>query len=197
MPQSDREYVQSCLDGRPEMFRLLVERYQTALVGQLRATLGNASEAEEVAQETFVRAYFALGKLQKPDSFFSWLVGIAGRVARENRRAAKRMRPLDTHEADPPQPEVAEHLHVEATVGEAVAKLPDVYREVIALRFYGGRCCQEISRDLDVPLGTVTKRLSRAYALLRERLGDCPGFRSTKMGPSASHEHKSDDEVPR
>ncbi len=52
---------------------------------------------------------------------------------------------------------------------EAVARLPDTYREVILLRFYGGQSCAEISRDLGVPLGTVTKRLSRAYALLRER----------------------------
>jgi RNA polymerase sigma-70 factor (ECF subfamily) len=56
-------------------------------------------------------------------------------------------------------------------VTEAVARLPDVYREVIVLRFYNGRSCAEISRDLNVPLGTVTKRLSRAYALLREHLG--------------------------
>ncbi len=53
---------------------------------------------------------------------------------------------------------------------EAVAKLPEVYREVVWLRFYEGHSCAEISRDLDVPIGTVSKRLSRAYALLRDHL---------------------------
>jgi RNA polymerase sigma-70 factor (ECF subfamily) len=63
-------------------------------------------------------------------------------------------------QADPPGPEVA----------QAVAALPEAYRQVILLRYYAGRSCAEISRELDVPVGTVTKRLSRAYALLRKAL---------------------------
>ena len=68
-------------------------------------------------------------------------------------------------------------------VTEAVTRLPDTYREVIMLRFYGGRSCAEISHDLGVPLGTVTKRLSRAYALLREQLGARRGDRGNEVSP--------------
>lgn len=186
MPPSDQEYVQSCLDGRPEAFRLLVERYQAPLIGQLRHALGDAREAEEVAQEAFVRAYFALARLRNPEAFFPWLVGIADRVAKERHRAAKRTRSLEREPVEPEQPAAARDSEVETTVGEAVARLPDVYREVVVLRFYGGRSCQEISRDLGVPLGTVTKRLSRAYALLRERLG-----------PAFFGQDRSDDETRR
>ena len=53
---------------------------------------------------------------------------------------------------------------------EAIAALPESYRQVILLRYYEGHSCQEIATRLDLPLGTVTKTLSRAYALLRQEL---------------------------
>jgi len=133
--------------------------------------LGNAEEATEAAQETFVRAYFALSELRKPASFFSWLLGIADRVAKETRRAAGRGRNVDWGQLEPAELVDKQDEYTDTSVTNAVAKLPDVYREVIVLRFYGGQSCVEISRDLDIPLGTVTKRLSRAYTLLREHLG--------------------------
>ncbi len=55
---------------------------------------------------------------------------------------------------------------------EAIAVLPETYRQVILLRYYEGLSCQEIATRLDLPLGTVTKTLSRAYALLRQELAD-------------------------
>ncbi len=69
--QPDEQCIQSCLNGHPAAFRHLVERYQTPLRRCLCARLGNAEEATEAAQETFVRAYFALSELRKPASFFS------------------------------------------------------------------------------------------------------------------------------
>lgn len=171
MSPPDEQCVRSCLDGQPAAFRHLVERYQSPLRRCLYTRLGNAEEATEAAQETFVRAYFALSKLRKPASFFSWLLGIADRVAKETRRAAGRRRTVDWEQLEPAELADKQDACTDTSVTEAVAKLPDMYREVIVLRFYGGQSCVEISRDLDVPLGTVTKRLSRAYTLLREHLG--------------------------
>ena len=128
-------------------------------------------EATEAAQETFVRAYFGLRELRKPGVFFAWLLGIADRVAKETCRTAGRRPTVDLEQVEPAEPAGKQDTCIDTAVAEAVAKLPDVYREVIMLRFYGGRSCAEISRDLGVPLGTVTKRLSRAYSLLREHLG--------------------------
>lgn len=167
MSSSDEKCVQSCLTDHPETFRLLVQRYQAPLTRYLRGRLGNMDEATEAAQETFVRAYFALPELRKPEAFFSWLIGIAERVAREALRNTKRCRPVDWQECDLAEPAGERDARREGSVTEAVGKLSDVYREVVLLRFYGGRSCAEISRDLGVPLGTVTKRLSRAYALVR------------------------------
>ena len=169
--QSDEQCVRSCLDGQPAEFRHLVERYQSPLRRCLYARLGNAEEATEAAQETFVRAYFALSDLRKPASFFAWLLGIADRVAKEARRAVRQRRTVDREQLKSAELAGKQDKYTETSVTEAVAKLPDTYREVIVLRFYGGQSCVDISRDLDVPLGTVTKRLSRAYALLREHLG--------------------------
>ena len=170
MPPPDEHCVRLCLDGHPEAYRHLVERYQTPLMRCLHGRLGNTAEVEEVVQETFVRAYFALQKLKKPEAFFAWLFGIADRVAKETRRAGKRRRTMDSERIEPAELVGKQDGCVDTAVTQAVAKLPDAYREVIVLRFYAGQSCAEISRDLDVPLGTVTKRLSRAYALLREDL---------------------------
>lgn len=172
MPPEDHECVQFCLDGHPDAYRHLVERHQAPLMRYLGAMLGDAESAAEAAQEAFVRAYFTLPKLRKPQAFFSWLVGIADRVAKENRRAARRCPSADLEHVKQPGTEDGRLADWRSEVGDAVATLPEPYREVILLRFYGGRSCDEISRDLGVPLGTVTKRLSRAYALLRDRLAD-------------------------
>lgn len=172
MVENDKECVQLCLKGKPEAFRQLVERYETFLIKHLYARLGDSNEAAEAAQETFVRAYVALAKLKKADSFSSWLLGIANRVVMESRRAQRRRAAsFDAHglpELQASEDESQDHHEVELKV--AVASLPSVQRQVILMRFYNGQSCAEISRVLGVSLGTVTSRLSRAYALLREAM---------------------------
>lgn len=165
---TDQEYVVSARNGCPDHFRLLVQRYQRPLFAYLASRLGDPLEAEEAAQESFVRAFLGLKKLRKPESFYAWLLGIAGRVLKEQFRAVER-RQQDRA--------VAETLLVEASgsapeypLEEAIAVLPESYRQVILLRYYEGLSCQEVSARLAMPLGTVTKTLSRAYALLRQEL---------------------------
>ena len=87
---TDGEYVRHSRNGRPEDFRLLVERYQRPLYAYLSSRLRDPLEAEEAAQESFVRAFMSLKKLRKPESFYAWLMGIAGRVLKEQFRAHER-----------------------------------------------------------------------------------------------------------
>ncbi len=166
MCQPDAECVRHCLNGHPEAFRLLVVRHQDPLVRYLTGRLGNEDQAVEAAQETMVRAYFALRRIKQPEAFYSWLLGIADRVTKETHRRQQRQRQMVA------DCEVAEEQEdrPEPPVRQAVAELPEVYRQVILLRYYGGLSCAEISRDQGMPIGTVTKRLSRAYALLRQVL---------------------------
>jgi RNA polymerase sigma-70 factor, ECF subfamily len=168
MDITDQEYVERCRDGHPEDFGPLVERYQKPLFSFLAAKVRDERQAEEAAQESFVRAFLSLKKLRKPESFYSWLLGIAGRVAQEQFRARER---------DQRNGEVTESLTANAAdhdkdypLEEAVAALPESHRQVILLRYYEGLSCQELATRLGQPLGTVTKTLSRAYALLRQEL---------------------------
>jgi RNA polymerase sigma-70 factor (ECF subfamily) len=169
MTETDQFYVEQCLDGHPDDFRHLVRRYQPLLLAHLAGKLGRRNSAEEAAQETFVRAYFNMDKLKKPESFLPWLLGIADNVAKEQQRAEQVRRKRESVRAfceEAPQAELSQDYVLEA----AIAALPEAYRTVILLRYYGGLSCNGIAEKLDTPLGTVTKTLSRAYALLRETL---------------------------
>jgi RNA polymerase sigma-70 factor, ECF subfamily len=165
---SDGEYVVSSRNGCPDHFRLLVQRYQRPLYAYLSSRLRNHLEAEEAAQESFVRAFMSLKKLRKPESFYAWLLGIASRVLKEQFRAQER-RQQDCAIAETLLAEIP-GTTPEYPLEEAIAVLPESYRQVILLRYYEGLSCQEIATRLGMPLGTVTKTLSRAYALLRQAL---------------------------
>jgi RNA polymerase sigma-70 factor (ECF subfamily) len=165
---TDQQYVESSRNGCPEHFQVLVQRYQKPLFAYLFSRLGNPSEAEEAAQESFVRAFLSLKKLRKTGSFYSWLLGIAGRVALEQfRTAAQREREREAAEAMRAD---AADCPKEYPLEEAMAVLPETYRQVILLRYYEGLSCQEVATRLGTPLGTITKTLSRGYALLRQEL---------------------------
>jgi RNA polymerase sigma-70 factor, ECF subfamily len=165
---TDREYVESSRNGCPDHFRWLVQRYQKPLFAFLSGRIGNSSEVEEAAQESFVRAFLSLRQLRKPDSFYSWLLGIAGRVAKEQFRSASH-REKDREVAAEMMTD-AEVSREEYPLEEVIAALPEIYRLVILLRYYEGLSCQEVATRLGMPLGTITKTLSRAYALLRQEL---------------------------
>ena len=169
MMEKDRYYVERCLDGHPDDFRHLVRRYQPVLLAHLAGKLGSRDRAEEAAQETLVRAYFKMDALQKPESFFAWLLGIADLVAKEQQRSEVVRRKRESARAtseETAEPELSQDFSLEA----AIAALPEAYRTVILLLYYGGLSCSGIAGQLDMPLGTVTKTLSRAYALLRDSL---------------------------
>jgi RNA polymerase sigma-70 factor (ECF subfamily) len=169
MYEMDQYYIERCLDGHPDDFRYLVRRYQGVLLAHLVGKLGNKDRAEEAAQESLVRAYFNMDRLKKPQSFFSWLLGIADRVAKEHRREEQIRRQREairsfSQEAD--KPEISQDYALES----AIARLPEDYREIVLLRYYASQSCSQIAESMAMPLGTVTKTLSRAYAMLRESL---------------------------
>ena len=168
MDLTDKECVERCRDGHPEDFSWLVDRYQRPLFSWLASRIKDSRQAKEAAQESFVRAFTSLRKLRKPESFYSWLLGIANRVAKEQYRSLEHSRrereAAETIAADCVGPDKDYPLE------EAIAVLPESHRQMILLRYYEGLSCQETATRLGVPLGTVTKTLSRAYALLRQEL---------------------------
>ena len=171
MSETDKYYIERCLDGHPDDFRYLVRRYQAVLLAHLAGKLGNRDSAEEVAQESLVRAYFNMNKLKKPGAFFSWLLGISDRVAKEHHRKQQIRRQREairSYSEEAESPELSQDYALEG----AISELPEAYRRVVLLRYYGNHSCSQVAEQLDMPLGTVTKTLSRAYAMLRESLKD-------------------------
>jgi RNA polymerase sigma-70 factor (ECF subfamily) len=169
MSETDKYYIERCLDGHPDDFRYIVRRYQAVLLAHLAGKLGNKDKAEEAAQESLVRAYFNMNKLRRPGSFFSWLLGIADRVAKEHQRKEmlhQQREVIRSFSQEAASPELSQDYGLEA----AIAELPESYRRVVLLRYYGGRSCSQVAEQLDMPLGTITKTLSRAYAMLRNAL---------------------------
>jgi RNA polymerase sigma-70 factor (ECF subfamily) len=165
--QTDKQIVNRCLNGHPDDYRLLVRRYHAVLHAHLVGQLQNRDMAEDAVQEVLVRSYFNLSKLKKREQFFSWMLGIGNRVAkeklRENRQRREHLQQLNE------QPRAQKRGYDYGLV-QAIGRLDDGYKELILLRFYGGFSCSEIAKQLSAPLGTVTKRLSRAYSLLKEEL---------------------------
>jgi RNA polymerase sigma-70 factor, ECF subfamily len=167
MTRSDLYYLKRCLDGHPDEYRFLIGRYKSVLMAHLTGKLGNRSLAEEAAQETFVRAYFGLPRLKKRKSFYPWLLGIGNRVAQEQLRAAKKFTNGDCVEHQEARPEInSDRPELE----HAIAQLSDSNREVVLLKYYADHSCSQISEKLDIPIASVTKRLSRAYSQLRQLL---------------------------
>ncbi len=166
MAPRDDELIAGCLDGRPDDFRLLIGRYEPALRAYVTARLAGAESADEVVQESFVRAFFGLSRLRKRGALVSWLLGIATRVIREQRRSRRPRMVGDEVAAARPAPAPAAATE-SAWLTPAVVGLPAAFREVVLLRYWVGLSCAEIAGLLGLPLGTVTKRLSRAYELLR------------------------------
>ena len=102
---------------------MLVDRYQKPLFSFLASRVGNSPQAEEAAQESFVRAFLSLKKLRKPESFYSWLLGIAGRVVKEQFRSEVRRR-QDPEVAETMMTNAADH-NEDYPLEEVIAVLPE------------------------------------------------------------------------
>ena len=173
MSSRDNEEIKYCLDGHPEIYENLVKRYQGPLLNYLTGKTGSEEQAEEIAQETFIRAFFKLNKLKKPDSYNAWLSGIANRVL-QNQQRSERQRDRNLRKLIVGTP--VENKTESDAVEQSVAQLPDKYKEVILLRYYGGLSCNQAADRLGISLSAVTKRLSRAYEMLTPGTPTCGGL---------------------
>jgi RNA polymerase sigma-70 factor (ECF subfamily) len=171
----DRGLVDAVLAGDRDAFRILVEREQVAVFRACLRILGRPHDAEDVAQESFVVAYRSLGTYGGHGSLGGWLMRIATRQAFRRlgqRRSDAELRPEMPLRARDPDPLTAT-LAVERQreVRLAVASLPDAYREVVALRYFGELSLEEIARVTGRPVNTVKTHLRRGLERLRPSLG--------------------------
>jgi RNA polymerase sigma-70 factor (ECF subfamily) len=163
-------------------FEALVRRHQAHVYNFCLRLLGQAEDAADVAQETFVQLYSHLAQLDTQEPITPWLFRVArNRCIDVIRR--RRTVPLETHDIsdehgplvdpadDEPLPEeLAERADLQRLLTSAIAELPPAYAEVVALRYAGDRSFAEIAAILDVDEGAARVRFHRAKALLRRHL---------------------------
>jgi RNA polymerase sigma-70 factor (ECF subfamily) len=163
--------------GDAPAFEELVMTYQHRVFGVALRMLGNRAEAEEVAQEAFVRAHRALGEFRGDAKLSTWLYAITSRLclnrlASAERRLVRQGEDVLLRLSDAgPRPDAAlERRELETALGRAIAELPEDRRIVVVLRDLEGLSYEEIAEVLELELGTVRSRLHRARADLKEKL---------------------------
>ncbi len=150
----------------------LVDAYGDAVYRLAYAYTGNRPDAEDVTQETFLRLLREAPEFRDEGHRRAWLLRVAVNRARDLHRSPWRKRSAPLSEAEAlPAPEVPE-----AEVLEAVLALPEKYRAVVHLYYYEGYSGAEIARLLGKSVSAVNTRLSRARAMLRDRLKEGDGY---------------------
>lgn len=171
----DDAVVARVLAGEHAAFEVLMRRYNQRVFRAARAVLRDEAEAEDVAQDAWVRAFTHLGQFGGRSSFATWLTRIAIHESLARRRRRMRHVALDEHAAPlvagtPPPDEAAGDRQVAAALEAAIDALPAPYRTAFVLRELEGLGTAETAACLDVPEATVKTRLHRARTLLRTRL---------------------------
>ncbi len=180
----DLELVRRVQRGEKAAFDLLVLKYQHRIGAVIGRFVPDYAEAQDIAQESFMRAYRALANFRGDSQFYTWLYRIAVNTAKNHLVAMKRRPPtsdVDTEDAehfagslrmqdnDTPEHELLRE-EIAREVSQTVAALPEELRQAITLREMDGLSYEEIAETMDCPIGTVRSRIFRAREAIDARL---------------------------
>ncbi len=180
-PADEQAIIARCLAGERTAYAVLVERYKRLVHDVVYRMLGDPQEAEDVAQETFVKAYLSLRGFRGESRFSTWLCRIALNRCKDVLRRRKR-EPLIrvAQDEEPAGPEVAddtdtpmvdlERREREARLHRALTRLPVKYREAVVLRHIEGMEFTEMGALLGIPVGAARVRTFRGREMLRKLL---------------------------
>ena len=177
-PRSESELVARAKRGDLDAFEQLVREHQGIAFRTAYVITGSAADAEEVAQDAFVKAHRALGRFREGAPLRPWLLAIVANEARNRRRAAARRARFELHLAEErpsrdaaPSPEAALLAREQrAQLLAAIETLGEEQRQVVVCRHLLGLTERETAAALGCRPGTVKSRLSRALARLEEEL---------------------------
>lgn len=181
---TDQELVRRVQAGDQTAFNLLVLKYQHRVLKLVGRFVNDAAEAEDVAQEAFLKAYRALASFRGDSAFYTWLYRIAINTAK-NALVSQRRRPVDfdldlqdpeqydrqakLKETDTPEAVLLTD-EIRTVVEEAMEQLPEDLRTAIVLRELEGLSYEEIAEAMDCPVGTVRSRIFRAREAIDKKL---------------------------
>jgi len=180
----DSELVERVKAGDKQAFNILVQKYQHKLIKLISRYVHDQSEAMDVAQEAFIKAYRAMPKFRGDSSFYTWLYRIGINTAKNHLVSQGRRPPdndIDAQDAerydiesrlkDHETPEaLARRDEVQRVVFEAIEELPEDLRTAITLRELEGLSYEDIAQAMDCPIGTVRSRIFRAREAIDKRL---------------------------
>ena len=179
---SDEDLIEKFQNGDLYAFDLIVKRYKNQLLNFVYRFLGNAEEAEDLVQETFLRVYRNRKAYQKVAKFSTWIYTIAGNLAKTELRKRKRRKFFSisdlgynekdydiSDEAFNPEKDVDGRMK-EEIIHKEIDDLSPKFREVILLRDVQQLSYEEISQIVNIPLGTVKSRVNRGRLKLQEKL---------------------------
>jgi RNA polymerase sigma-70 factor (ECF subfamily) len=180
---NDSDLVAAALAGQPEAFGELVQRYQRPVFGLIVRMVRNRGEAEEIAQEVFIKAYSKLESFDRLRKFSSWIFKIAHNATIDHMRKRRIATvPLETPpeegaqladilagpESEGPE-QVAVRGEMALALDQAMETLRPEQREILLLRFQHGLSYGELAEVMSLPLGTIKTHLHRA----RKHLAQC------------------------
>jgi RNA polymerase sigma-70 factor, ECF subfamily len=182
--QLDEDLVLKVQQGDKKSYDLLVLKYQHRIIQLVNRYVKDPSEAQDVAQEAFIKAYRALGSFRGDSAFYTWLYRIAINTAK-NYLVARTRRSSD-YEVDIQDAEASENApqlqgmetperllisqEIVDTIKSAIEKLPEDMRIAIMLREFEGMSYEEIAETMECPVGTVRSRLFRAREAIDSKL---------------------------
>ncbi len=180
----DRGLVERVQRGDKRAFDLLVRKYQHRVIGLVSRYVRNHAECEDIAQESFIRAWRAIDAFRGDSAFYTWLYKIAVNTAKNHLVAMSRRPPAGDVDVDDvaftasaermqdnatPEHEMMRQ-EIEQSVFSTVQALPEELRTAITLREVDGLSYDEIAHAMDCPIGTVRSRIFRAREAIDEKL---------------------------
>jgi RNA polymerase sigma-70 factor, ECF subfamily len=186
-PERDEDFliVQRVQAGDKKAYNLLVSKYQRRVARLLTRMVKNQEDIDDVVQDTFIKAYRAIGNFRGESAFYTWIYRIAINTAK-NHLVTQNRRPMTLHDSNDDDSETFEDnsalsnidtpeslmqtKQIGEAVNEAMAALPDDLREAIIMREIDGLSYEEIASAMDCPIGTVRSRIFRAREAISQKI---------------------------
>ncbi|MHC4553299.1 MAG: RNA polymerase sigma factor [Planctomycetota bacterium] len=168
--------IERVLGGDTQAYGMIVKRYWKMALAIAYAKCRNSATAEDIAQDSFLKAYCHLSTLRDRSRFAGWLTKIIHQECISYHRSQKASYPIDSRNMDHFEPVFAAKSNPGLSseqmdfVHRAIKKLPSHMQEIIIMRFVGGLPLKQIAEQIETKYGTVRVWLHRAYKLLKEEL---------------------------